>query len=104
MEQNLLDFIKHELKINKKDFYRIPYWDRVRMSKLAVQPDDDLGHKPLLAKSIDKNHHLLREIAIANWTYIKYEQVMITTHKCNHNDHNGDYKTYRLLDEVWFYV
>lgn len=103
MENNLFNFIKNNL--SKVELNSIPYWDRVRMAKLDKEPiDSSLSHVHLLKKMIDKNHYLLRQIAIVDGEYVKYEEVMATIHYYDFKDGcKGSYRTYHTIKEVWFY-
>lgn len=87
--------------MNKKTWYTIPYWDRVRMSKLNAQPDFDTGCEHLYARQIDQNHYLLSQLVISNGEYVKYEQLYVTIHGYIDRDH-FHHKTYKPLVEVWF--
>lgn len=101
--ENLFNLIKSNL--SKSDFYSIPYWDRVRMARMAKEPKNtEMSHFHLLKKKIDKNHYLLRQIAICNGKYVKHEEVMVTIHYYDFKDGcKGSYRTYHLIKEVWFY-
>lgn len=103
MENNIFDFIKKTL--SKKDIFSIPYWDRVRMIQINFIPEDmEMSHLHLLKKKIDKNHYLLTQLAIVDGKFVKYEQVMATIHYYDfHDGCKGNYRTYKLLKEVWFY-
>lgn len=97
---SILDYIKNELKISKKDLYAIPYWDRVRMSLMDSQPEFDTGCEHLHARQLDKRHYLLSQLVVSHGEYVKYEQSIVTIHGYKDRDHY-DYKTYDPLISLW---
>lgn len=103
MENNLFNFIKNNL--SKAELFSIPYWDRVRMAQVDFIPEDmEMSHLHLLKKNIDKDHYLLRQVAIVDGKFVKYEQVMATIHYYDfHDGCKGSYRTYHTIKEVWFY-
>lgn len=94
---SILDFIKNELKIDKKVLYAIPYWDRVRMSQIPV-PTDDASWKLsgfLRIRDVDGSHNLVTRLDIVSEKYVEYEMVLYTIDKYNCN---------RLLKKVGFHI
>jgi hypothetical protein len=86
MEQNLLDFVKN-LGITKKEFYSIPYWDRVRMSKMNTIPTRDTGEEHVycinMYRYVRSNKvHCMRTLLFVEKSnkYIKYKKWLSTVH------------------------
>ena len=86
--------------MDKKVWYSIPYWDRVRMLKLNSQPDFDTGCEHLAARQIDREHYLLSQLIVSHGEYVKYEKLMVTIHGYKDRDHYK-YKTYDPLISLW---
>lgn len=86
--------------MNKKTWYTIPYWDRVRMEKLNAQPDFDTGCEHLYARQIDRDHYLLSQLVVAHDEYVKYEYLYVTIHGLQSNGHYR-YKEYKPLISIW---
>lgn len=98
--ENLINFIVDELKLSKKEIYKIPYWDRVRMEKLNTQPDFDTGCEHLAARQIDREHYLLSQLVVSHGEYVKYERLLVTIHGLIDKDHYH-YKTYDPIISLW---
>lgn len=95
-----LDFVMD--CVSKKEFYNIPHWDKVKMSKIPYIPDFDTGVEHLRAHTIDRNHYLLSQLVVWSGEYKKYELLLVTIHGLQ-PDGSYYYKTYKPLREVWFY-
>lgn len=89
MEQSLLSYIKDELKISKKDLYMIPYWDRVRLSQMFIQPDDT-GSSPkgtLKIRNEGRSRSLIIRLEFLYTKYKKYELILLMDNKYDRNGH-----------------
>ena len=89
MEQSLLSYIKDELKISKKDLYSIPYWDRVRLSQIFIQPDDT-GSSPkgtLKISNEGRSRYLIIQLDFVYKKYMKYKMVLLLSNKYDRNGH-----------------
>lgn len=95
---SILDFIRNNFSISKKDLYEIPYWDRVRMSQIPV-PTDNASWKQLSGflriRDVDGSHNLVTRLDIVSEKYVAYEMVLYTIDKYNCN---------RLLKKVEFHI
>ena len=87
--------------MNKQEFYSIPYFDRLRISKLDETPEFDTGVKHLHARQIDNTHYLLSQLVVAYGRYVCYEYLLVTIHGYIDRTHYH-YKTYRPLVKIWF--
>lgn len=96
---NLLSWIKNN--ISKKDFYSIPYWDRVRMMKMEDTPDYTTGLERVHFSLINKNRYLVSQLTSVCGEYKHYELLLVTIHD---NDGDGSiiYKTYKPLKVIKF--
>lgn len=86
---SILDFIKNELKISKKDLYSIPYWDRVRLSRMIIQPDDT-GSSPkgiLKISNEGRSRYLIIQLDFVYKKYMKYKMVLLMDNKYDRNGH-----------------
>jgi len=89
MEQSLLSYIKDELKIEKKDLYSIPYWDRVRLSQMFIQPDDT-GSSPkgtLKISNDGRSRWLIIRLDFVYKKHMKYEMILMVINKYDRNGH-----------------
>ena len=86
--------------MTKQEYYSIPYFDRLRISKLD-EPDFDTGVKHLYARQIDRTHYLLSQLIVAYGRYVCYEYLLVTIHGYIDKYHYH-YKSYRPLVKVWF--
>lgn len=87
--------------MTKKEFYTIPYWDRLRIAKLSPEPDYDTGVEHLHARQLDKTHYLLSQLVVVYSRYVRYEYLLVTIHGLQSNGYYS-YKTYKPLIQVWF--
>ena len=86
---SILDYIKNELKISKKDLYAIPYWDRVRLSQMFIQPDDT-GSSPkgtLKISNEGRSRYLIIQLDFVYKKYMKYKMVLLLSNKYDRNGH-----------------
>lgn len=96
-----ITFIKNNISLTKEDFFAIPHFDRLRISKLDETPEFDTGVKHLYARTIDRTHYLLSQLIVIDGCYVGYEYLYVTIHGYIDRNHYH-YKTYRPLVKVWF--
>lgn len=96
---NLLSWINQY--VSKKDYYSIPYWDRVRMLHMADIPDYDTGLERLHFYPIDKYHYLVSQLTSVCGEYKRYELLLVTIHDLQ-KDGRYIYKTYKPLRVIKF--
>lgn len=83
---------------SKKDFFAIPYWDRVKIEKKI--DFDKLECEHLRAHNIDRTHYVLSQITDTGTQYL-YQLLYVTVIGYVDDDHFG-HKIYRPLVEVYF--
>lgn len=83
---------------SKKDFYAIPYWDRVKIENSI--DFDTLQSEHLRAHSIDRTHYVLSQVTDTGTEYL-YELLYVTVIGYVDRDHYR-YKKYTPLVEVYF--
>lgn len=104
--RTLLDFVKQY--VSKKDFYRIPRWDKIRMGKMEVNPDFETGVEHIYAYNTDKKHYvltdkrhyILSQLIIEDGCYTRYELMFVTSHGLSSEGYYK-YKTYKPLVRIW---
>lgn len=82
---------------SKKDYYSIPYWDRVKLETMNL---DDLEFEHLRAHPIDRTHYVLSQIIDTGTQYL-YQLLYVTVIGFKDKDH-FHYKKYKPLVEVYF--
>lgn len=82
---------------SKKEFYSIPYWDRVKLESLNLET---LQAEHLRVMPIDRTHYVLSQITDTGTQYL-YQLVYVTV--IGYVDRNRfRYKKYTPLVEVYF--
>lgn len=83
---SILDFVRDNMKINKKDLYSIPYWDRVRMSQISVPTDAGWKLSGFLRiRDVDRSHNLVTWLDVVSDKYVEYDMVLYAIDNYNRN-------------------
>jgi|GEM_PF-5855922 len=83
---------------SKKDYYAIPYWDRVKLEKSI--DFDTLQSEHLRALPIDRTHYILSQVTDTGTQYL-YQLLYVTVIGYVDSNHYR-YKKYTPLVEVYF--
>ena len=86
--------------MDKKSWYSIPYWDRMKLIQLA-EPNFSTGVEHLRVLKLDRTHYILTQLVFNNDMPVKYEMLRVTIHGYEDEVHYH-YKSYTPLKVVWF--